>query len=326
MKKSLLLVFVALALILTACATNRAATQAYGGSMPTSEPPGLRSDESKGQEMPAAAPGAPQDAYYNSTTGSAAQAEAQRRLIQTDVTMSIVVTDPQKKMEEINKMAAELGGYLVSMSMGQVYSSAGNAVPQGSISIRIPAEKLEEALTKIQTGVVDVPTQNRTGIDVTAQYVDLKSQLSNLQQAEEDLIAIMDEAKNNPGNDSTTKTQDVLNVYNQIVNIRGQIEQIQGQMKYIEETTSTSAINVTLIAEETVQPIEIGGWHPKGVANEAIQSLVRFFQGFVDFLIVLVLQILPELLLIFGPIALVIWAIVAGVKRRKARKSKANAA
>jgi hypothetical protein len=240
--------------------------------------------------------------------------------------MSIIVTDPQKKMDEINKMATELGGYLVSMSIGQVYTSAGSAVPQGSISIRVPAVKLEEALTQIQTGVVDVPSQNRTGIDVTAQYVDLKSQLSNLQQAEEDLIAIMDEAKNNPGNDSTTKTQDVLNVYNQIVNIRGQIEQIQGQMQYIEETTSTSAINVTLIAEETVQPIKVSGWHPKGVANEAIQSLVRFFQGFVNFLIILVLQILPELLLIFGPIALVIWAIIAFFKRRKARKAKANAA
>ncbi len=326
MKKSILLVFVALSLILSACAASPV-TQAYDGGILPSQPTGMRSDESKGQgEMPAAAPGAPQDAY-NSTTGSGAvQAEAQRRLIQTDVNMSIVVTDPQKKMDEINKMATEMGGYLVSMSMGQVYSSAGNTVPQGSISIRIPSEKLEEALTRIQTGVIDVPTQNRTGVDVTAQYVDLKSQLSNLQQAEEDLIAIMDEAKNNPGNDSTTKTQDVLNVYNQIVFIRGQIEQIQGQMQYIEETTSTSAINVSLIAEETVQPIEVGGWKPQGVANEAIQSLVRFFQGFVDFLIILVLQIIPELLLIFGPIALVIWAIVAGIKRRKARKVKANAA
>ena len=83
-------------------------------------------------------------------------------------------------------------------------------------------------------------SENRSGQDVTSQYVDLQSQLTNLQKAEQDLQAIMDEAQNNPGNDSTTKTQDVLNVYNQIVTIRGQIEQIQGQMKYIDETTSTS--------------------------------------------------------------------------------------
>ncbi len=131
----------------------------------------------------------------------------------------------------------------------------------------------------------------------------------------------MDEAKNNPGNDSTTKTQDVLNVYNQIVSIRGQIEQIQGQMKYIEETTSTSAINVTLIAEKTIKPIEIGGWKPQGVARDAVQALVKFLQGFVNFVIYFVLLVLPILIVIFGPIALIIWGIVALVKRRKARKA-----
>jgi len=205
--------------------------------------------------------------------------------------------------------------------MSQVYTQNGDTAPQGYISIRVPATKLESALDQIKAGAVDVPSENRSGQDVTSQYVDLKSQLTNLEKAEQDLLAIMDEAKNNPGNDSTTKTQDVLNVYNQIVNIRGQIEQIKGQMKYIEETTSTSAINVTLIAEETIKPIEIGGWKPKGVARDAVQALVKFLQGFVNIVIYLVLLALPIIIVVLGPIALIIWGIVALVKRRKARKA-----
>jgi len=34
-----------------------------------------------------------------------------------------VVADPQKKMDAINQMAKDMGGYLVSMNMSQVYTS-----------------------------------------------------------------------------------------------------------------------------------------------------------------------------------------------------------
>jgi hypothetical protein len=117
----------------------------------------------------------------------------------------------------------------------------------------------------------------------------------------------------------------VLSVYNQIVAVRGQIEQIKGQMKYYEESAAFSLINVTLIAEETVKPIEIGGWKPEGKVRDAIQSLIKFLQGFVNFLIYLFLLVIPILIVIFGPIALVIWGIIALVKRSKVKKAKAKA-
>jgi hypothetical protein len=315
MKKRIVFVFIALTLVLAACGTAAkapmyaAATQApaMGGGTTSEQAPGV----------------APRPAMDNSSgiKPTANSVAVQERLIVMNVDLSIVVTDPQKKMDAINQMAKDLGGYIVSMNMSQVYIASGETAPQGTISIRVPAVKLENALSQIKAGVVDVQSENRSGQDVTSQYVDLQSQLTNLEQAEKDLQDIMDEAKNNPGNDSTTKTQDVLNVYNQIVNIRGQIEQIKGQMKYIEETTSTSSINVTLIAEKTIKPIEIGGWKPRGVARDAVQALVKFMQGFVNFIIYFVLLVLPILVVVFGPIALVIWGILALVKRRKARKA-----
>jgi hypothetical protein len=148
--------------------------------------------------------------------------------------------------------------------------------------------------------------------------------LTNLELAEKDLQAIMDEAKNNPNSNVTSKTQDVLAVYNQIVAIRGQIEQIKGQMKFYKDSSNYSLINVSLIAEETVKPIEIGGWKPEGTARDAIQALIKFLQGFVDFIITFFLLVLPILIVIFGPIALVAWGIVALVKRGKAKKAKVS--
>jgi len=318
MNKKVIIILVALSLTLAACATSKATAPT---AAPASAP--VISDYGAGGEAGVApSPAKAGDTYTNSTSNPGI-AVAQQRLIQTDVTMSIVVADVQKKMDEINKIAVAMGGYLISMNINQVSMGNGGTAPQGTISIRVPSTKLEEALAQVRAGTVDVPTENRTGQDVTSQYVDLQSQLTNLQQAEKDLLDIMDEAKNNPGNDSTTKTQDVLNVYNQIVSIRGQIEQIQGQMKYIEETTSTSSINVTLIAEETIQPIEIGGWKPQGVARDAIQALIKFLQGFVNFLIWFVLLAIPVMIVIFGPIALIVWGVIVGLRRRKARKAKA---
>jgi hypothetical protein len=319
MKTKIALVFAVLAVILSACGAS-ATQQAPGIPLRSAAGNNGSTSEQAPAVQAAPAPSAPMNSY-DTAKSIASNTAIQSRLISMSVDLSIVVADPQKTSEAIYQMAKSMGGYLVSENMSQVYTPSGTTVPQGTISIRVPADKLDSALNQIKTDVVTVQSENRSGQDVTSQYVDLQSQLTNLQKAEQDLQVIMDDAKNNPGNDSTTKTQDVLNVYTQIVSIRGQIEQIQGQIKYIDETTSTSSINVTLIAEETIKPITIGGWKPVGVARDAVQSLVKFLQGFVNFVIYFVLLVIPILIVVFGPIALIIWGIVALVKRRKARKA-----
>ena len=311
MKKKNAFIFfsVALILLLSACGTRASATpaplvQSYGGA-PSNENSAL--------------PTAPAllDASKGVVAGMApTDTSAQDRLVIMNADLTIVIPDPQAKLQAISQMAASMGGFVVSMNMDQTTLQNGQTAPEGSISIRIPSGKLDDALKQIKADAIDVRNENQTGQDVTQQYVDLQSQLDALQAAETQLTAIMQNA---------TKTQDVLNVYSQIVSIRGQIEQITGQMKYLEETTSTSAINVTLIAEKTIQPIEIGGWKPQGVARDAVQALVKFLQGFVNFIIYFALLVLPILIVVFGPIALVIWGILALVRRRKAKKAAALA-
>lgn len=320
MKKRLVIILICLSIVLAACGLKAA-------SAPS---PDLYPQDAGGApayENPPSATQSSQDyADANKTAGElyANSAQTQERLVIMNADLTIVIADPQAKMEGINQMAANLGGFVVSMNMYQTITQNGESVPEGYISIRVPADKLENALSQIKSDAVEVRNQNRNGQDVTAAYVDLQSQLRNLEMAEADLQAIMDEAKNNPNSNTTSKTQDVLAVYNQIVYVRGQIELIKGQMQYYEQSSSYSLINVTLIAEETIQPIEIGGWKPVGVARDAIQSLIKFWQGFVNFLINLFLLILPVLLTIFGPLALIVWGIIALVKRQKRKKALSN--
>jgi len=320
MKKSLVTIFISLSMVLAACglkATSSQSPELYpldAGGAPAYENP------------PSATQPSPSYSDANKTAGEsyANSAQTQERLVIMNADLTIVIADPQAKVEEINQMATNLGGFVVSLNMYQTITQNGESAPEGYISIRVPADKLENALSQIKSDAVEVRNQNRTGQDVTAAYVDLQSQLKNLEMAEADLQAIMDEAKNNPNSNTTSKTQDVLAVYNQIVYVRGQIESIKGQMQYYEQSSDYSLINVTLIAEETIQPIEIGGWKPVGVVRDAIQSLIKFWQGFVNFLINLFLLILPVLITIFGPLALIAWGIIALVRRQKRKKALIN--
>lgn len=240
----------------------------------------------------------------------------QDRMVVKNAEVSIVIKDPEAKMASITKLAQDMGGFVVSSYLYQTNTPSGRMVPQATVVIRVPAEKLDEAMKIIKSDAVEVQSENISGQDVTSQYVDLASQLKNLEAAEAQLMEIMKKAE---------KTEDVLNVFNQLTSIRGQIESIKGQMKYFEESAALSSINVTLVAEATVQPLEIAGWKPQGTVRDAIQNLIFFWQDFVDFLIKLVLNFLPKLLTVGLILILPIWLIVRAIVK-STRKRKANEA
>lgn len=249
------------------------------------------------------------------STGGNIDAAARERLVIRNADLSIVVKDPEASMTSISKLAEELGGFVVSSNLYQTYTTSSIPVPEASIVIRVPAEKLNDALEKIKADAVEVQSENQSGQDVTSEYVDLESQLKNLEAAEKQLMEIMSKAE---------KTEDVLNVFNQLTSIRGQIESIKGQMKYFEESAALSAITVRLVAEETVQPIELLGWKPEGTLRDAVQNLIYFWQDFVDFLIWFAVNFLPKLLTIGIVFVLPIWLIVRAVRKAN-RKRKAAA-
>lgn len=268
-------------------------------------------------EAPAAAPMAAE--YYVSDAGAAYDYEktlanlATERMVIQNVDMSIVVADPKARMDEIAGLAVEMGGFVVSSNLYQsTYGPNQIEVPEGSITIRVPAKKLDEALEKIKADVVEVTYENRSGQDVTSQYVDLQSRLKAKQEAEKKLLQIMDTA---------TNAEDVLAIYMQVQSIQTEIESLKGQIQYYDESVALSAVSIRLVAEETVKPIEIGGWKLQGTANDAVQDLIQFTQGFTRFLIRFVLTILPALILIAIPA----YAIFIGGRAlfRRFRKSKA---
>lgn len=231
------------------------------------------------------------------------------RLVIKNASLQLVVADPPAVMDDITKMAEQMQGYVVSANLYQSTTESGTKVPRASITIRVPADKLNAALEQIKAYSSDLPLQEDvTSQDVTGEYTDLSSRLRNLEAAEAQLQKIMEDAYT---------TDDVLQVYNQLVSVREQIEVTKGRMQYLEQSAALSAISVDLIADAAIQPVSIGGWHPTGVARDALRALIRTYQNIVDFLIWLVLYLIPVGAVIILPPYFVGRAIYRRIRRRK---------
>lgn len=321
MKRSLLFI-VSAALALSACGVMAAQSKRVvqpqlgvpnftGGALPAVPAP---------QEAPAlvAPPLASNDSSQAAQAGSGeaggnVQSTSSDRLVIETAQLTIVVTDVNARVKELEQMATSMGGYVVSVNVSQTYASDGTQVPDAQIVVRVPAAQLDAALEEVKKDTIDVQNENRSGQDVTNQYVDLQSRLTAKQAAADQLLKIMQNA---------TKTQDVLDVYQQLQQVQSDIEVLKGQIQYYQESAQLSAITVHIIAEKTVKPIEVGGWKPQGVARDAIQNLVYFWQDFVDFLINFFLFTLPVLVTIGIPLFLVF--LLARWLFRKVFKPKAK--
>jgi hypothetical protein len=243
--------------------------------------------------------------------------ESPMRMVIKDASLSIVVEDPGVTMDAISTLADTLGGYVVSSNLYQTQTAGGQDVPQANISIRVPAEKLDQALETIKNGAGQILSENVSGQDVTQEYTDLESRLRNLERAEEQLAEIMDQAWD---------TDDVLSVYNRLVEVQEQIEIIKGQMQYYERSAAMSSISIYIQANEAVQPLKIGNWQPVGVAKKAIQALINTLKSLANILIWLALYILPVALVLFFPVRWIWRGLKSLNERRKERKARKKAA
>lgn len=307
MKRNLFAVILVFLLVFLSGCSPAAATEAPAADQYRSFP----------GSMPEAAPAAPMegltaemDASYN-TGGS--KSEAVRLVIQ-NVNMSIVVVEPADAMSAVVKLANDMGGFVVTSNLYKYTTSEGVELPQASVTVRVPADKLDAALDSIrgltQNPEEDVRSENRTGEDVTDRYTDLQSTLRNLEDTEAKLREIMA---------SATRTEDVMNVFDRLTSVRQQIEITKGQIKYYEESAALSAISVEILAEEAVAPLTIGTWKPEGVARDAVQALINTLKFIANLLIWLAIYALPVALIVGLP---VFFIVRAARRRRKAAPPK----
>ena len=189
-----------------------------------------------------------------------------RKIVKTG-SMTLEVEDIAEAMNRVAEMADELNGYVVSS-----YKYDYEQRVEGHITIRVPFEEFDEAFTRLRQLAITVPYETTTATDVTEEYVDLEAQLSNLLATEAQYLALLERAEN---------VEEMLKVQKELSNVRGEIEQIEGRMKYLEQTSETSLIEITL--QETKGLTE--PWSASAALQSAVRGLTTFGRGLATVLI-----------------------------------------
>ena len=169
---------------------------------------------------------------FGGVVNSTSTSVSDDRMIVRTGNISIVVDDISAALADIAQIAEGYKGYVVSSNSWK----DGERV-YGSISIRVPAESYDIASKSVSQMAVEVTSQSTSSQDVTEEYVDLTAQLSSLKATQAQLLLIMAKAD---------KVADILAIQTQLTSIQTQIEQIEGHMQYLEKTSATSLLNVSL--------------------------------------------------------------------------------
>lgn len=311
MKTKLLVGIVILSMVLSGCSSATKSAENYASDVGFAPAPAAMPMEPMAEEFGYG------KSYDAASSTSNIQVEDMKRMVIRNADLSIVVDDPIVASNTIGRMAERMGGYVVSSNSWKTRNYRDIEVPEANIQVRVPSELLNQALDEIKSLLsnkdLDLLSENVSGQDVTKEYTDLNSRLRNLEDAEEQLRKILDEAY---------KTEDVLNVFNQLTYYREQIEITKGQIKYYEESAALSSISVRIQAHEAVNPITIAGWKPSVTVSKALQQLVNAFQVIVDGAIYLVLLIIPIMIIILLPFYLVFLLIRSLVRRNRKKKQE----
>lgn len=141
-------------------------------------------------------------------------------------------------MSSATSVAGRYQGFVVSTSTG------GAEARRGTIVLRVPADRFEEALAELR-GLGEVQRQRVSGEDVGQEFVDLEARLRHLDAQEQVMLGLFDEA---------TTVADTIRIQNELSRIQLQIEEIEGRLRYLRDQTSLSTISLTLAEEGVAAP------------------------------------------------------------------------
>ena len=261
-------------------------------------------------ERVAAAPLAGASRAMPATESVGPGADEGRKIIRTS-SLEMVVQHPAETAEKINAVVEGMGGYLVSSDDG------GPNAPSGTLTVRVPAARFEEARAQIRRLGVRVENEKVGAQDATRQYVDQDASIHNLKAEEAQYLTILKHA-------NTVK--DMMAVSEKISEVRGQIEQQEAEFNALSRQVETVAISISLRTESEAQVFGLN-WRPgyqlKMGLHDGLESVANYATAMAT-----ILFYLPAALLWLGTIliaAIGSWRVVQWVgKRRFATKPSAG--
>jgi len=234
------------------------------------------------------------------------------RLIIKNAEIEMLVGDTDTYVNRSLGIVAEYRGYVVSNRTWFTDDDQKHA----SLTIGVPSENFEEMLRRFKDLAITITNENVSGQDVTDEFVDLGSRLTNLEATSGRIREFLAQA------DTVTES---LQVNTQLSDIEAEIEQVKGRMAYLKERAAFSTITLqispqVIVSTPTPSPTPTPTatpvpWSAGQTFNKATKvstnAATSLFQTGVDLTIWFVIVFLPFML----PLAILIWVGVRVVKR-----------
>jgi hypothetical protein len=214
------------------------------------------------------------------------------RKIIRNADLQLETDTPDDAQQKITTIAESKGGFVVEST--QSSSAQSTTRDTVTMSIRVPAEKFNEALDEVRKTATRVIVETVKGTDVTEEFIDIEARLKAKKTLEAQIMEIMKRANT---------VEAALDVQKELSEVRSEIEKIEGRKRFLENQASLSTIKVKLQTPTAFSANSEGFFSRlKASMGGGFDIAVNFVLGFVAVLI----AVLPFLILIVLPIFLVL--------------------
>ncbi|MCS6992686.1 MAG: DUF4349 domain-containing protein [Anaerolineales bacterium] len=236
------------------------------------------------------------------------------RMVIKDGQIRLLVQETDTALDRTLQVVGDVRGYVISSRTWYQTGPDGQNYKYASLTIGVPADQFENALRRLRGIAVRVLDENASGQDVSDEYVDLQSQLTNLEATRARIRSFLDNAQT---------VEESLRINSELAKIEAEIEKVKGRMNYLSNRAAFSTITITLEPEippltptptptltptPTPQP-----WNPGSTVDSATKTLTRIYRALIELAIWVVIVIVP----LIAPPALLFWGILKLATRKK---------
>lgn len=238
MKRNFLIYTIGACSILYSCNSNSDSNSNLGDFLNEEIPP------TQMMTAPPPPPAAPEIIAINEgsqeLTDEEKQSVTQKKIIK-DGNLSVKTKDVFFLKKRIDSILETVDAYYESENLNNsTYQIAYN------LKIRVPAEKFETLLTKIENGEGEITNKSIRGRDVTEEYLDIEMRLENKREYLIRYKELLSKA---------ITVKDILSIESEIRVLEEEIESSEGRLRYLSDQVAYSTLDLNLFKEiEQVVP------------------------------------------------------------------------
>ena len=227
------------------------------------------------------------------------------RLIIKNGEMNLLVANTDRAIDQVTDIAVNSGGYIVSSR-----TWFDGEFKFATLTMGVPVDQFEAVQRQLRAIAVTVLSDTASGQDVSEEYVDLQSRLTNLEATAARVREFLAQAKT---------VEEALKVNAQLSELESEIEQVKGRMNYLKDRAAFSTIVVNLEPQRptpTPTPTPTpAAWVPGKTVEAATSTLGSLLRTLGDMLIWLVVVVGP-----FAVPAAIVGVIVVRGRRKNVKR------